>query len=74
MKKSDVFDALVILTGMAFFILLILTIGGNYQYGKYAVLDLVSCIFFMKVAHDSHVKYRKGYVNRAIRERKLRVN
>lgn len=70
MKKSDVFDALVILTGQAFFIFLIFSIGGHFHYLKYAILSLVSCIFFMKVAHDSHVKYRKGYINRAIRERK----
>jgi len=71
MKKSDVLDAMVILTGQAFFIMLLLAIGGHYEYIDWALVSLIACFIFMKGAYDSHKKYRKGYINRAIRERKL---
>jgi hypothetical protein len=76
MKITHILDALVILTGQAFFILLILAIGGHMDYLLYVVADFIACMIFMRLAHDAHQRYAKGYLNRVLRERerKLRVN
>jgi hypothetical protein len=70
MTKRDLLDTMVVCTAVAFFILLILSIGGQY-YLKYAIADIVLCILLMRSAHRQHLKYRKGRFNRMIRERKF---
>lgn len=73
MTKRDFLDTMVVLTGMAFFILLLLAIGGHTDYMVYVVADFIACILFMKWANDAHQAYNRGRVKRMIKERKVRV-
>lgn len=73
MTKRDFLDTMVVLTGMSFFILLLLAIGGHTDYMVYVVADFIACILFMKWANDAHQKYSKGFINRALRERERKI-
>ena len=70
MTKRDVLDTLVIFTGILFFILLLLSIGGK-PYLTETAIDLVLMMFLMRAAHREHLQHRKGRFNRAINERKF---
>lgn len=70
MTKRDVLDMLVVFTGILFFILLLLSIGGKPYLGI-TVIDLVLMMLLMRAAHRAHVKHQKGRFNRAINERKF---
>lgn len=70
MTKRDVLDTLVIFTGILFFILLLLSIGGK-PYLTETLLDLLLMMTFMRAAHRAHLAHKKGRFNRAINERKF---
>jgi membrane protein CcdC involved in cytochrome C biogenesis len=70
MTKRDILDALVVITGVLFFILLILSISGK-PYLTETVIDLLFMMLLMRAAHREHLQHRKGRFNRAINERKF---
>lgn len=70
MTKIDVLDMLVVFTGILFFILLLLCIGGKPYLGITAI-DLLLMMLLMRYAHKAHIKHQKGRLNRYARERKF---
>jgi hypothetical protein len=70
MTKRDLLDTMVVCTAVAFFILLILSMGGQ-PFLQYAIADIVLCTLLMRSAHREHLKYRRGRFNKMIRERKF---
>jgi len=69
MNKRDFLDAIVILSGMALFILLILS-AANIIYLGWAIVDLLFFATMAKVATNAHLRWHKNRYPRAVRERK----
>lgn len=72
MNRRDFFDTMVILSGMALFILIILSVG-NIDFLGWAMVDMLFCITMMVVSTNAHKKWHKDRYRRMVRERNRKL-
>jgi hypothetical protein len=72
MTKRDVLDTLSVLSGMLFFILMILSVA-DISYLKFMLADVVFCVFIMKTATNAHQRFHKDRYRRMVRERNSKL-
>jgi uncharacterized membrane protein SirB2 len=72
MNRRDFLDTMVILSGIALLILLMLSVG-NIDYLGLAIVDLLFCATMMVVATKSHQRFYKKRYPRAVRERSSKL-
>lgn len=72
MNRRDFLDTIAILSGMALFILLILSVA-DIRYLGWAIVDLLFFFVMAKVATNAHRKFHKNRYPRAVRERNSKL-
>jgi hypothetical protein len=72
MNRRDFLDTLVILSGMALFILLILSVA-DIDYLGWAIVDLLFFFVMAKVATNAHQRFHKDRYRRMVRERNSKL-
>jgi hypothetical protein len=72
MNRRDFLDTMVILSGIALLILLMLSVG-NIDYLGLAIVDLLFCATMMVVATNAHQKFYKNRYGRMVRERNSKL-
>ena len=72
MNRRDFLDTMVILSGIALFILLMLSVG-NIDYLGLAIVDLLFCATMMVVATSAHQRFHKNRYGKMVNERNSKL-